>query len=192
MTTCVQLREYGRLQPRPYRTANPPRRLIKFGNQKTDIEKQYRQVLIRYDDCHRRIAIFNAVPRANAEIPEDFDSAVSYYLHDYDKQSELTRQLDTTFGKLGVFADRYKSNNEAEAIRALEQELDALPKREEALQLRWNSHIHGLKSNFDAVLHDLRLVESAKDKLNRELAQRAQLQRMVFSHSRSPMKRRLL
>jgi len=144
--------------------------LIKFGNQKTDVEKQYRQVLIRYDDCHRKIAIFNASPRADAEIPENFDSAVSYYLHDYDKQSELTRQLDITFGRLGVFADRYKSNNEAETIRALEQELDALPKREEALQLRWNSHIHGLKSNFDAVLHDLRLVESAKDKLNRELA----------------------
>jgi len=144
--------------------------LIKFGNQKADVEKQYRQVLIRYDECHRKIAIFNASPRADAEIPTDFDSAVSYYLHDYDKQSEFTRQLESTFGKLGVFADRYKSNNEAETIRALEQELDALPKREEALQLRWNSHIHGLKSNFDAVLHDLRLVESAKDKLNRELA----------------------
>ena len=144
--------------------------LIKFGNQKADIEKQYRQVLIRYDECYRKIAIFNASPRADAEIPQDFDSAVSYYLHEYDNQSELTRQLDTTFGRLGVFADRYKSNNEAETIRSLEQELDALPKREEALQLRWNSHIHGLKSNFDAVLHDLRLVESAKDKLNRELA----------------------
>jgi energy-coupling factor transporter ATP-binding protein EcfA2 len=144
--------------------------LIKFGNQKADVEKQYRQVLIRYEDCHRKIAIFNASPRADAEIPEDFDSAVSYYLHDYDTQSDHTRQLETTFGRLGVFADRYKSNDEAESIRSLEQELDALPKREEALQLRWNSHIHGLKSNFDAVLHDLRLVESAKDKLNRELA----------------------
>ncbi|MGA9452914.1 MAG: hypothetical protein WBW41_16410, partial [Verrucomicrobiia bacterium] len=144
--------------------------LIKFRNQKEDVEKQYRQVLKRYEDCNKKIAIFNASPRADAEIPDDFDGSVSYYLHDYDNQSDLTRQFETTFGKLGVFADRYKSNNEAETVRALEQELDALPKREEALQLRWNSHIHGLKSNFDSVLHDLRLVESAKDKLNRELA----------------------
>jgi energy-coupling factor transporter ATP-binding protein EcfA2 len=144
--------------------------LIKLGNKKADVEKQYRQVLVRYEDCHRKIAIFNASPRADAEIPEEFDSAVSYYLHDYEKQSDQTRLLETTFNRLGVFADRYKSNNEVETIRSLEQELDALPKREEALQLRWNSHIHGLKSNFDAVLHDLRLVESAKDKLNRELA----------------------
>lgn len=144
--------------------------LIQCENEKKDVEKQYRHVLIRYEDCHKKIAIFNASPRADAEIPEDFDSAVSYYLHDYDRQSDLTREFGTTFGKLGIFADRYKSNDEAETIRALEQELDALPKREEALQLRWNGHIQGLKSNFDSVLRDLRLVESAKDKLNRELA----------------------
>lgn len=126
--------------------------LIKFGNQKESIEKQYRQVLIRYEDCNKKIAIFNASPKADAEIPDDFDSAVSFYLHDYGKQLDLTHQLEMTFGRLGVFADRYKSNNEAGTTQVLEQELDALPKREEALQLRWSGHIHGLKSNFDSVL----------------------------------------
>ncbi|MGH7990462.1 MAG: hypothetical protein ACREDS_09780, partial [Limisphaerales bacterium] len=144
--------------------------LIKFGEEKKAGESQYQQVLKRYDECHRKIAIFNASPRADAEIPEDFDGAVSYYLHDYGKQAEHTQKFSATFAGLGVFADRYKSNNEAESIRSLEQELDALPKREEVLELRWKSHIHGLKSNFDEVLRDLRLVESAKDKLNRELS----------------------
>lgn len=143
---------------------------IKLKGEKEAVEKQYRQVLTRYDECHRKIAIFNASPRADAEIPDDFDSAVSYYLHDYEKQSDLTRQFDSTFARLGAFADRYKSNNEAETIRSLEQEVDALPKREEALQLRWNSHIHGLKGNFNEVLNDLGLVERAKNKLNGDLA----------------------
>ena len=72
--------------------------------------------------------------------------------------------------KLGVFADRYRGNDEAETIRNLEQQLDALAKREEALQLRWDNQIHALKSRFQEVLNDLNLIESAKDKLNRELA----------------------
>ena len=138
--------------------------LTNLATEKTSVSNQYGQVLIRYDDC--RLALFSAGPRADAEIPDDFDAAVSFYLREHKKESDLTHKLETAFAKLGVFADRYKSNDEAETVRNLEQELDALPKREEALQLRWNSHIHGLKGRFQEVLNDLRLIESAKDKLN--------------------------
>jgi energy-coupling factor transporter ATP-binding protein EcfA2 len=147
---------------------NQRNELTNLATEKTSVSNQYGQVLKRYDDC--RLALFNVGPRADAEIPDDFDAAVSFYLREHKKESELTHKLETAFAKLGVFADRYKSNDEAETIRNLEQELDALPKREEALQLRWNSHIHGLKGRFQEVLNDLRLIESAKDKLNRELA----------------------
>jgi hypothetical protein len=143
--------------------------LSKLDAEKKAAEAQHREVLKRYDECQRKIALFRAGPRADAEIPDDFDSAVSFYLNEHRKESDLTHKFETAFAKLGVFADRYKSNDEAETVRNLEQELDALPKREEALQLRWNSHIHGLKGRFQEVLNDLRLIESAKDKLNREL-----------------------
>jgi hypothetical protein len=83
---------------------------------------------------------------------------------------DMSRDLEVAFVKLGVFADRYRGNDEAETIRNLEQQLDALAKREEALQLRWDNQIHALKSRFQEVLNDLKLIESAKDKLNRELA----------------------
>lgn len=139
-----------------------------LGAQKTDADKQYKQVLQRYDEC--RMALFNVAPRADTEIPDDFDSAVSFYEREHRKESDLTTQLEKGFGKLGVFADRFKSNDEAETVRNLEQELDALPDREKASQLRWKSHIHGLKSRFQEVLNDLRLVESAKDKLNKEFS----------------------
>jgi hypothetical protein len=116
--------------------------LLTLTSQKSSTEAQYAAVLKRYDECHGKIAIFNVAPR-------DFQSA---------------------FSGLGVFADRYKSNDEAKMIRDLEQELDALPKREEALELRWKGHIHGLKGRFQEVLNDLRLVENAKNRLNGEFA----------------------
>lgn len=133
-------------------------------------EAERREILKRYEECQKKIALFNAGPRADAEIPADFDSAVSFYLNEHRKESDLTSKFQTAFARLGVFADRFKSNDEAESIRNLEQELIALPKREEVLQIRWSNHIHALKGRFQEVLNDLRLIESAKDKLNRELA----------------------
>ena len=147
---------------------NQRNELTNLAAQKTSAAHQYQQVLKRFDDC--RMALFNVSPRADAEIPDDFDGAVSFYSREHKKESDLTNDFDKAFGRLGVFADRFKSNDEAETVRNLEQELDALPEREKALQLRWSSHIHGLKSRFQEVLNDLRLVESAKDRLNRELS----------------------
>jgi energy-coupling factor transporter ATP-binding protein EcfA2 len=133
-------------------------------------EAERRETLKRYEECQKKIALFNAAPRADAEIPAAFDSAVSFYLNEHRKESDLTSKFQTAFARLGVFADRFKSNDEAESIRNLEQELIALPKREEVLQIRWSNHIHALKGRFQEVLNDLRLIESAKDRLNRELA----------------------
>lgn len=136
--------------------------------EKKATESEYKAVLERYEECEGKIAIFNAAPRPDAEIPDDFDSAVSYYLHDHRRQHELTEDFESKFRDLGVFADQYKHDDDSKTISALEQELDALPSREEALQLRWNTHIQGLKGRFNEVLNDVRRVESAKDKLNRE------------------------
>lgn len=136
--------------------------------EKESAENQHKAVLKRYEECQGKHALFNAAPRPDAEIPDDFDSAVSCYLHEYERQGRLTREFESEFSGLGVFADQYKQDDDAKTISALEQELDALPKREEAVQLRWNSHIQGLKGRFQEVLNDLRLVESAKTKLNRE------------------------
>jgi len=144
--------------------------LLTLTGQKSLTEAQYSAVLKRYDECHGKIAIFNVAPRADAEIPDAFDSAVSFYLREYQRQFDLTRDFQSAFSGLGVFADRYKSNDEAKMVRDLEQELDALPKREEALELRWKGHIHGLKGRFQEVLNDLRLVENAKNRLNGEFA----------------------
>lgn len=144
--------------------------LLTLNGRKASTESQYAAVLKRYEECHGKIAIFNVAPRADAEIPEDFDSAVSFYLNEFQRQLDLTRDFQSAFSGLGVFADRYKSNDEIKMIRDLEQELDALPKREEALELRWKGHIHGLKGRFQEVLNDLRLVENAKNKLNGEFA----------------------
>jgi hypothetical protein len=144
--------------------------LLKLDAEKKAVDAEYQEVLKRYDQCHHRIALFNATLRADAEVPEDFDGAVSFYLREHSRALDMTRELELAFVKLGVFADRYNGNNEAETIRNLEQEINALSKREEALQLRWNSQIHGLKGRFQEVLNDLKLIESAKDKLNRELS----------------------
>jgi len=144
--------------------------ISKWETEQRAAKTEHQVVLDRYEQCAKKLAAFNASLRADAEIPDDFDSAVSFYLREFSKASDMSRDLEVAFAKLGVFADRYRGNDDAETTRNLEQQLDALAKREEALQLRWDSQIHALKSRFQEVLNDLKLIESAKDKLNRELA----------------------
>lgn len=144
--------------------------ISKLDGEQKAANSAHQAVLERYEQCGKKFAAFNVAPRADAEVPDDFDSAVAFYLREFSKASDMSHGLEVAFVKLGVFADRYRGNDDAETIRNLEQQLDALAKREEALQLRWDSQIHALKSRFQEVLNDLKLIESAKDKLNRELA----------------------
>ena len=67
--------------------------LAKLGGIKEETEKQRRAVLERYEECQKKIAMFNAAPRADAEIPDDFDSAVSFYLSEHRRESDLASKI---------------------------------------------------------------------------------------------------
>ena len=104
-----------------------------------------------------------------AELPADFDMAIDVFVRQQDEErllsaeiSHLLRELERNLG------EEYVGVQERETVARLEQELEAMAEREDALARDWNAHLHGLRSTFDQVLKELGEVRSAADQLNRQ------------------------
>jgi hypothetical protein len=114
---------------------------------------------------------FDSPPTTLDNLPEDLDGAITLYERDQKREETLGLEVTRIFHELELhFGDRYTGGDEAETVRILEAELEALPEHENALARDWNAHLHALKSRFDHVLRELGEIQSAKDRLNRDFA----------------------
>ena len=138
-------------------------------NRRKEAERQFGEVMKRYGEC--RHPIFDATPAAEADIPDGFDSAIARYLRDQGREKEWALQLDSAFGQVQrFFGDAYQLPTQAETVRKLTEEIEAVGTKEDALRLDWNAHIQGLRSRFKHVLDDLRHVQTAASAISRRFA----------------------
>jgi hypothetical protein len=134
-----------------------------------DEENQFNSVIGRFNQCVN--PIFLAKLRPVTDTPADFDATISLYLRLQEKEEKLTDNVtNLLLGVEGSLGSEFTGIDEAETIRNLQAELEAIPDKEEALARDWNAHIHGLKAAFDGVLKELSEVKSAADSLNRHFA----------------------
>lgn len=61
-------------------------------NKRKEEARQHDAVRDRFDDC-RRPLFDEGAPRPDAEIPAEFDAAVSFYLHEQDREKTLAQEL---------------------------------------------------------------------------------------------------
>ncbi len=134
-----------------------------------EAERQHGEVMKRFGDC--KPPIFDATPAADADIADSFDSAVARYLREQSREKELALELKTAFGEVQrFFGDAYQEPTQAQTIRKLTEEIEAVGAKEEALRIDWNAHIQGLRSRFKHVLDDLGHVQTAATTISRRFA----------------------
>lgn len=132
-------------------------------------ENAFNAVMGRFNQC--LFPEFSAKPRAVDAIPNDFDAAIGHFLRDQDQQGVWNNQITGHLTETERwFGEEFHGQTEHETVALLQDELEALPEREDALARDWNAHLHGLKATFDLVLKNMRHVASAADDLNRALA----------------------
>ena len=137
-------------------------------DQKTE-RQAYARVMNDLEACHR--AAFLCPMIATSDIPENFDSAISYYSREWQRAERLdgdvTLLLSEAEKHLG--AD-FRESDDAETMRKLGEELEALPEKEDALNRDWRALLQGMKRTFAEVLKDLESVKSTANDLNRAFA----------------------
>lgn len=132
-------------------------------------ENRYNAVMGRFTEC--TFPTFDAKAAVDVDVPDDFDASIAMYLKLQDKQVRLDAEVSDVLRRVeGQLGDEFLGADDAETLRGLQAELEALPDREEALQRDWNAHMHGLKGTFDDVLKELGEVRTAADGLNRQFA----------------------
>jgi hypothetical protein len=136
----------------------------------THEENAFNAVMGRFNLCLFPEFAAVAVPPEEA-VPEDFDAAVTLYLRRQDQLQKLELKLrESLLSVEGALGSDYSGTDEAETVRLLREELEALPEREEALQRNWDHQLHQLRATFDQVLRSLSDIRSAAERLNRALA----------------------
>jgi hypothetical protein len=132
-------------------------------------ENAFNAVMGRFNQC--LFPEFSAKPRPVDTIPNDFDAAIGLFLRDQEKQGAWSDQIARHLAETERwFGEEFHGQTEHETVALLQDELEALPEREDALARDWNAHLHGLKATFDLVLKNMHHVASAADDLNRALA----------------------
>ncbi len=105
------------------------------------------------------------------DIPDDFDAAITLFLR---QQAEEQRSGDKVTDSLKLVdqlvGESFNGADDAETVRNLAEELEALPVKTEALEHDWNALIQGLRGMFAGVLKELDAVRSAASDLNRQFA----------------------
>jgi len=132
-------------------------------------EAALRAMMAQFEQCV--FPEFDAKAAATEKLPEDFPGAIAAYLRLQILEQKLsadTRQLMAEVER--YFGEEFRGEDEAETIRLLREELEALEDKEEALERDWNAHIHGLKATFDRVLKELGEIHSANDQVNRQFS----------------------
>lgn len=133
-------------------------------------ENQFNAVMGRFNGC-----VFPEFPGKatvpDDAIPDDFDAAVSLFLRQQKKLTELDGQvrdgfhaIETTLGADFAGADQ------AETLRLLREELEALPEHEDALRKNWEHQLTEMRGTCGEILRDLDKVKVAATDLNRALS----------------------
>jgi hypothetical protein len=86
------------------------------------------------------------------------------------KLSELDRKLVEQFRVIETaLGSDYFGSDEPETIGLLQEELEALPDREDVLRRDWEHHLTHMRGVFDQVLKGMNDIRSAAERLNRAL-----------------------
>lgn len=111
------------------------------------------------------------VASGTRQLPDSFDEMYSLYLELYARQ----KSFDADLGSRLLVIDnrtygRSKGGTEAETIRILGEELDALAQKEEAAEKLWSGLAAVLQSSIKNMLDDLDRLRGKVEDLNRQLA----------------------
>ena len=111
------------------------------------------------------------VADANFQGPDSFEEAHALYLELFEKQ----KNLDAELGSQLLLIDsrtygRSKGDSEAETLRILGEEIDALAQKEEAAEKYWSGLAVGLQSSIKNMLGDLDRLRGKVEDLNRQMA----------------------
>ena len=104
-------------------------------------------------------------------LPDDLDQLIQRYEEAYKDQGRCSRDLSS-----GLFSiksrtyGRFDRDTESETLEALEEELDALKEKEQAVRELWTGLAAGLGNAFKALNRDLDTLKSRVDELNRNLS----------------------
>ncbi len=133
-------------------------------------ENQRNVVMDRFNEC-----VFPEFPgkatTPEEAIPDDFDAAVGLFLRQQKKLTDLDGQVRESFHAIETtLGSDFAGADEADTIRRLREELEALPDHEDALRRDWEHQLHQLRATFDQVLRSLADIKSAADRLNRALS----------------------
>ena len=133
-------------------------------------ENQFNAVMGRFNDCvFPEFAAKAAAP--DEAISDDFDAAVGLFLRQQRNLAELDGQVREHFHTIETtLSSDFSGADEADTIRRLREELEALPDHEDALRRDWEHQLHQLRATFDQVLRSLADIKSAADRLNRALS----------------------
>lgn len=110
-------------------------------------------------------------PCGTLQLPNSFEEMHALYLELYARQ----KTLDAELGNRLLLIDsrtygRSKGDSEAETLRILGEELDALAQKEEAAEKLWSGLAAGLQSSIKNMLGDLDRLRGKVEDLNRQLA----------------------
>lgn len=144
--------------------------LSRFERSKIDAENNFNEAMGRFNLCLFPEAS-GVIRPPEEEISTDFESATTSYLRRQSQLEELEHQVrdGLRMVELNLGGD-FAGSDEADSIRLLREELEALPVREEALARDWDHQLHQLRATFDEVLRSLGDIKSAADRLNRSFA----------------------
>jgi len=133
-------------------------------------ENVFNAVMDRFNQCV--FPEFLARPEPPDEtIPSDFDAAVGLFLRQQKTLAELDQQVRDSFHAIeAALGSDFAGAEEAETIRRLREELEALPDHEDALRRDWEHQLHQLRATFHEVLKDVSQLHAAATDLNKKFA----------------------
>ena len=137
-----------------------------------DEDRHYSDAMKRHSQCifPDFAATTNIVTPAETP-PDQFDPVVTLFFNRQKQLAELDAQLRDMFHAVeSKIGSDYTGADEAETIRSLREELEALPERENTLRRDWEHQFHELRATFVEVLRALGDIKSAADRLKRDLS----------------------
>lgn len=137
-----------------------------------DEERRYLEVIQSYGQCsYPNFASTTNIITPMETPPDRFDPLVTYFLIRQKELARLDGVLRDAFHDVEIkLGADYNGTDEAETIRNLREELEALPEREDILQRDWGHQFHAMRAKFDEVLRALGDIKSEADKLKRSLS----------------------
>ena len=138
--------------------------------EESETERKNNEAMERFNQC-----IFPDFPvksqPPDETIPRDFYDAVDLFLRQQKAVAGLDLQVRECFRVIeATFGSDFVGVDEAETIRLLREELEALPDHEDALRRDWEHQLHQLRATFSQVLSDVGRLHAAATDLNRAFA----------------------